>query len=149
MILELTKGQNTPLSELPDPLGCHLALITQYSLRDATVTAPNLRNRTDVIICPDEYNTKLTSSSWSYTKARLTNWQRWTIPPNRRDSNQQEDKKDRVQKILANHRRDAKDKRKATGEGEGSNAGKKKFVDEVFDDSAGYAGERDMDLTEN
>lgn len=51
--------QNTPLSEFPDSLGRYVALIIQYNLRDATVTAPNIRDGTGVIIRLHEYSTKL------------------------------------------------------------------------------------------
>jgi len=47
------------LSDLPDPLGWYAAVISQYSLWECTIAAPNICDGRGALIGPHEYGTKL------------------------------------------------------------------------------------------
>lgn len=135
------------LSGLPDPLGRYAGLITQYNLHNAVVVPPAVRDGNGVVIKPSEYGSKLVHRSVVMVECLL---KLWNIGPNRRETAHDDDKSGsrRYQVMLKSLKvlpdasitantandfmSDMKGKRKATDDGDGSQA-KKKFVD--YEDS--------------
>ncbi|KAG2142126.1 hypothetical protein BD769DRAFT_1662256 [Suillus cothurnatus] len=85
-----TNAEGPPrLSDLPDPLGRYAAVISQYSLWECTIAAPNIRDGRGALIGPQEYRTKLKTGDVVMVECYL---KLWSIAPSRRENCPPEEK---------------------------------------------------------
>lgn len=68
---DTTLSARQHLSDLPDPLGRYAAVISQYNLRESTITPPNIQNGHGVLIGPHEYGTKLATGDVVMVECQL------------------------------------------------------------------------------